>query len=163
VGSSGVSTADPSASRAEGPGFGGEGVSASPAALPWAAGAVWAAAAGEEGAPSSEAAPAPGSPGEVVGPIPAPAIPAEAGAAAVALLDVVIPIDVTGLGAAVKELLSELDEIRAEVEAVLPETEYAVALLGVAVGLTAYEVTRRRRQAHTQPVALPTRLSLEPT
>jgi hypothetical protein len=63
----------------------------------------------------------------------------------------------------VGDLLAGLDAVRSEVEAVLPETEYAVVLLGVAVGLTSYEVTRRRRQARTAPAALPTPLAVEPT
>ena len=92
-----------------------------------------------------------------------PEVPADVESTAIGLLDAVLPIDVSGLSAAVMDVLSQFNAVYAEVEPILPETEYAIALLGVAAGLTAYEVTRRRRQALTAPVALPSTLALEPT
>jgi hypothetical protein len=90
-------------------------------------------------------------------------VPAVEESTLVGLLDAVIPIDVSGLSAAVMDVLSQLNAVYADVESMLPETKYAIALLGVAAGLTGYEVTRRRRQALTAPVALPSSLPLEPT
>jgi hypothetical protein len=130
-----------------------------PASRPDAPAGVPVAVAGEL-APQAPTATQPGSPG-AVGTPPTPDIPADAGSAAIALHDAVVPIDVRGLGAAVSELLSGLDTVRSEVEAVLPETEYAIVLLGVAVGLGGYEVARRR-QVRTAPTALPSPLATEP-
>jgi hypothetical protein len=92
-----------------------------------------------------------------------PEVPADMELPASGLLDAVLPIDVSGLSAAVIDVLSRLNAVYTEMEPILPETEYAIALLGVAVGLTAYEVGRRRRRALTALVALPSTLALEPT
>jgi hypothetical protein len=92
-----------------------------------------------------------------------PEVPADVELPAIGLLDAVLPIDVSGLSAAVIDVLSRLNAVYTEMEPILPETEYAIALLGVAVGLTAYEVGRRRRRALTALVAHPSTHALEPT
>jgi hypothetical protein len=84
-----------------------------------------------------------------------PELAAQLHAAAVALLDAVLPADVTGLGQAVHDLLADLAAVGSEIEEVLTETEYALILLGAAIGLGGYEFRRRRWLARTAAPLLP--------
>jgi hypothetical protein len=86
---------------------------------------------------------------------------AELADAAAALLDVVVPVDVGAIGAAVEHVFARLQAVSGEVGDALTETESVVVLLGVAVALTAYDA-RRRRRADRPPPAFPTALTAEP-
>jgi hypothetical protein len=63
------------------------------------------------------------------------------------LLEAALPVNLDDLGVAVRTFIDGLDDVRTEFEWLIPDTESAVVLLGVAAGLAGYELRRRRTPA----------------